>query len=411
MNRLLDFLQKRIVPIANKFQQIPFIIVLRNSMLAIIPLMIVGAIGTFITNMPFPWLNNLLEPVKPFFNALTLTTSNISGLVVALVIGFNTARHFKLDPICGIIISLAAFFAATLTDEGAFNTEVFGANGIFTAILVGYLSVCIMHLCKKYNIEIKLPDSVPTNVSASFSTILSLAISLAIFLFIRNGLGIDINSVVTTIFSPMVNILNSLPGLMLLSLCMSLFFSIGINPIVFIGMLIPILTINGQLNAQVVANGKIPGELVTWGMETIMCLGGTGATIGLVLLLTQSKSQVFKKLGRMGLAPSLFNINEPIVYGVPVIFNPIIIIPFIITPLVNIASTWFLMSNNVIGRAFIDIPWTTPPIINGFLMSGGDWRTTIWTGILVLVSVAIYYPFFKIAEKQQLIIETTERKD
>ncbi len=408
MKTLMTFLQNKVVPTANKFQQIPFIMVLRNSMLSIMPLMIVGAIGTFLINMPFPSINNFLQPIHPFLQSLTTVTSNISGIIVSIVVGYYSAKQFKLDEISGIVISVSSFMAATLTEELTISVEIFGATGLFSAIFIGFLSVYILYLTKKYNIQINMPESVPAMVSTSFSLILSLVLSVSIFLFFRVILNIDINTVINLIFSPLSKSLDTLPGLLALSFMMSLFFIIGINPIVFISMLIPILTINGELNAALALAGEQPTQLVTWGMETIMCAGGTGATLGLAILLLRSKSSVYKTLGKMAIVPSLFNINEPVVYGVPIVFNPMFIVPFILAPLVNITLTWFMMDLNLITRAFVDIPFTTPQIINGYLMSGGSITTAIWTGFLVIVSIAIYYPFFKVSEREQLKQEVSE---
>ncbi|MDF9824830.1 PTS system cellobiose-specific IIC component [Breznakia sp. PF5-3] len=408
MKKFSEFLQNKLVPITNKFAQLPFMIVLRNSVMTIVPLMIVGAIGTFMTNIPFEGIAKVVEPAAPFFSSLATVTANISGLVVAIAIGYFGAKHYKLDSIFGITTSVASFFAATLTPDLVIDTSTFGASGMFTAMIVGFFSVYIIHLCKKYHIEIKMPDGVPPMVAGSFSVIIALAISVSLVLLVRIGLDFDINAAITELFSPIANGLNTLPGYLLYSLLACLLFICGINPAVIIGFLIPVMAMNGEANAAAVAAGTQPEGFVTWGMYTIMCCGGTGSTIGLTILALFSKAKVHKTLGKISIFPGAFNINEPIIYGFPIMFNPIMIIPFILVPVINITSTWLLMSANIIGRPFVEIPWSTPPIFNGFLMSGGDLRTAVWTGVLVLISVACYYPFFKIAEKQELLNEQEE---
>lgn len=405
MNALMNFLQKRVVPASNKFASLSFMVVLRNAVSTIIPLMVVGAIGTFLANIPFEGIANLLAPAVPFFNAIATVTSNICGLVIAAAIGYFAAQHYDLDGFFGIVTSLACFFAASLTDELTIDTSVFGASGIFTAIIIGFISIYISYLCKKYHIEIKMPSSVPPMVSVSFSVILSMAISVTLILLIRIGLNVNINDSITWLLSPIANGLGTLPGLLIYSFFGSLLFICGINPAVIFGFLVPIMSLSYEANAAAMASGQLPTHFVTWGMYTIMCCGGTGSTLGLTILTVFSKSKAYKTLGRISIVPSFFNINEPMIYGFPVMFNPILLVPFIIVPMINIASTWFLMSANIIGRAYVDLPWSTPPIFNGFFMSGGDIRTAIWTGCLILISVVCYYPFFKVAEKGEIARE------
>lgn len=407
MNKLTGFLQNKMVPVTNKFAQLPFMVILRNSIMTIVPLMIVGAIGTFMTNIPFEGLANIVAPAAPFFGALATVTANISGLVVAIAMGYFGAKHYKLDSIYGITAAVATFLAATLSADLAIDPSAFGASGMFTAIIVSYLSVFIIHLCKKYRIEIRMPEGVPPMVAGSFSVIIALMISVSLVLGLRIGLDLDINSSITNLFSPIANGLNTLPGYLLYSFLGCLLFMCGINPAVIIGFLIPVMAMNAEANALAVAAGTQPEGFVTWGLYTVMCCGGTGATIGLTILSFFSKSKAQKTLGRISILPALFNINEPMIYGFPIMFNPIMMIPFIFVPMINIVSTWLLMSANIIGRPFVEIPWSTPAIFNGFLMSGGDVRTAIWTGVLILISVACYYPFFKIAEKQELQIEAS----
>lgn len=408
MNSFMDVLQNKLVPATNKFAKLSFMVILRNSVMVIMPLMIVGAVGTLMSNLPFEGLATMVEPAVPFFSALATVTANISGFAIAISVGYFGAQHFQIDPIFSILASVSSFFSATLTAELAINTEIFGASGMFTAIIIGFISTYILHLCKKYRIEIRMPEGVPPMVASSFSSIIALGISVILVLIVRIGLNLDINTIIQTIFSPLTNGLNTLPGFLLYSISACLLFLCGINPGVIIGFLIPILSLNAEANAAALAAGNLPSGYVTWGMYTIMCAGGTGSTIGLTLLSLFSKAKVYKTLGRISILPGLFNINEPMIFGFPIIFNPIMMVPFILTPVINITATWFLMEANIIGRICVDIPWSTPPIVNGYLMSAGDFRFAIWTGLIVLISTAIYYPFFKVAERQELANEKIE---
>ena len=214
MKKLTEFLQKRIVPGANKFAQIPFVAILRNSVMVVIPLMILGAVGTFMTNIPFPALAEMVAPAAPFFNALSSVTSGIAGLATAMAMGYFGAQKYKLDNIFGVITATVTFIAATLSPEMGIGAENFGASGMFTALIVGYISIYLLHLCKKYHIEIKMPEGVPPMVAGSFSVIISLGITVTLVLLLRIGLNIDINQAILSLFEPLVSSLNTLPGIL-----------------------------------------------------------------------------------------------------------------------------------------------------------------------------------------------------
>jgi Phosphotransferase system cellobiose-specific component IIC len=139
-----------------------------------------------------------------------------------------------------------------------------------------------------------------------------------------------------------------------------------------------------------------------------LTIGGTGAILGLVLCMFTAKSKRYKAMRNLGFMPSVFNISEPIMFGLPVVLNPTLMVPFIVTPMVLEFITYYLMKFGVIGMIVAQVPWTTPTVISGFLMTGGDWRASLWQLIELIVSVAAYYPFFKVLDRQELKVEQAE---
>ena len=117
------------------------------------------------------------------------------------------------------------------------------------------------------------------------------------------------------------------------------------------------------------------------------------------------KSRYYKSLGRMSFAPSLFCINEPVIFGVPMVFNPLMMLPLIITPMLLCTLSYFLMTFNIIGRPVLQIPWTMPPLLNGYFATGGNIPAALWSGVMIIISTIIYYPFFRLMEKKQLALE------
>lgn len=136
-----------------------------------------------------------------------------------------------------------------------------------------------------------------------------------------------------------------------------------------------------------------------------MCIGGTGSTLGLVIAMLRSKSKVYKSLGKMALPSGIFGINEPVIFGFPIVMNPLMMIPFVLTPMILGTLTYILMYFNIIGRVVFTVPWTIPPIIGPYLATNGNIPAAIWSACTIVISYLIYLPFFKQAEKIQLALE------
>ena len=136
--------------------------------------------------------------------------------------------------------------------------------------------------------------------------------------------------------------------------------------------------------------------------STFVNVGGTGATIALALILVNSKEPGFRKVSRLSLPTQVFQINEPIFFGIPIVLNPIFMLPYVLSALLLTAGTYLLMDWQLIQKPFVNVPWTTPPIIGHYLVTGGDWRAAVWGVASIGIAMAVYYPFAKIAERQRL---------
>ena len=156
---------------------------------------------------------------------------------------------------------------------------------------------------------------------------------------------------------------------------------------------------NGQPLPYITANGFF---------TTFVNVGGTGATIALALVLWNSKEPGFRKVSRLSLPTQIFQINEPIFFGIPIVLNPIFMIPYILNALILTASTYLLMYANVIHKPFVNVPWTTPPVIGHYLVTGGDWRAAVWGVLSIAIAMCVYYPFAKVAERQRLQAEAQQ---
>jgi PTS system cellobiose-specific IIC component len=224
---------------------------------------------------------------------------------------------------------------------------------------------------------------------------------------IRFVLGIDINAMVEALFRPLVFALNTLPGILVYAFLVTLLWSIGINGDNAMDALVaPIFLQYLTDNVAAMTAGEPLPYVTAYGFFTAFVnVGGTGATIALALIMMNSKEPGFRKVSRLSLPTQVFQINEPIFFGFPIVLNPIFMLPYILNALILTAGTYLLMQWEVIGKPFVNVPWTTPPIIGHYLVTGGDWRAAVWGALSIAIAMVVYFPFAKAAERQRLKAE------
>ena len=246
-----------------------------------------------------------------------------------------------------------------------------------------------------------MPETVPSVVYQSFLSLVPLLFLVVAFWLIRFVAGVDINQVVQAAFSPLVFALNTLPGILVYAFLVSLLWSVGINGDNALDAIVaPIfLQYLAENVAAMTAGQPLPYVTANGFFTTFVNVGGTGATLALALILVRSKDAGFRKVGRLSLPTQIFQINEPIFFGLPIVLNPIFMVPYVLNALVLTTGSFLLMSWGLIHKPFINVPWTTPPIIGHYLVTGGDWRAAVWGVVSLAIAMAIYYPFAKAAER------------
>ncbi|EOT26301.1 PTS sugar transporter subunit IIC [Enterococcus saccharolyticus] len=337
-------------------------------------------------------------------------TMGIIGLISAFGIAYSLANEYKMNAaMTGMIATVVYAMICTPVVEGKIDLNYLGTNGLFVAIIVGLLVVEICRWFDIKEIKISLPDSVPPMVAVFINTLIPLLVNIVLFY------GINILFVVTTdqifpeavmqVLTPATNIAGSLGGFLLIVTLGNILWLFGINgssiifPIVFtLG-----ITQTGY-NAEQMASGEAMTHLMNLQMFRISVMGGAGATLGLILLMMRSKVREFRTIGKLSLIPGICSINEPVIFGLPIVLNPILAIPFLAAPVVNLLLTYFAQKIHLIGVGFIIDPSFTPFFAQAYL-SSMDWRNVVFTLVLVFVSAAIYYPFFKVMEKNRLAAE------
>ena len=380
----------------SKISQNKYLIALRDGMVITVPFTIVGSIFLIINNLPFSNWGDVIAPFSGMLNSLVNVTFGMLSLIVLLGISYQMAHLNNNDIVSGMTISVISFILIMTNNKFEVDFSNFGSGGMFTAILVSIICGELLNLFYKKNLTIKLPDSVPPAVMKSFSALIPGGLTLLIVWIIRVPLNININDLITKIFAPLVVGVNSFWGIMFVCFLMCALWTLGIHGNNVVGAVSgPIFLSFLASNIEAVSKGQNPPYIVADGFLLFgMNLGGTGAIIGLAVAMLFSKSEQYKTLGKIGIFPSIFGISEPLMFGVPVVLNPLLAIPFIGIPLILQGITYFLIQFGIIGHIVAAAPWTTPPVIAGFLITGGDWRAAVWQGIEVIIAVICYLPFF-----------------
>ena len=262
-----------------------------------------------------------------------------------------------------------------------------------------------LRLLTKYHFTFKMPEQVPESVARSFEALIPAAVIITVVWFVRVWLNFDLQVQIMNLFKPIVNVTgNSLGGILIPVLFITLLWATGIHGMSIIGSLVrPIwLVLLDQNTAAVAAGHAIPNIAPEPFFQWFIWIGGAGATLSLAFLMCFSSSVYLKKVGRFSIIPGLFNINEPLIFGAPLVMNPILAIPFILAPTVAAIVAYFATVLGLVSKVYIIAPWTLPAPIGAYVATGGDWRAPILVIVNMILATFIYYPFFKAYEKKMV---------
>lgn len=411
MKKFFEWLEKYLVPPMTKLSEQRHLKAIRDGIVSTIPLIIVGSFFLVIAIPPNAYLKELVKPYVTQILFPYRLSMGIMALYASFGIAYNLAKSYKLDPLSGGTLGLAAFLLTSvpvsIEEQGwVLPLSNLGGAGMFVAILMSIFAVEILRFCKERNLTIKMPKEVPTSVANSFAALIPATFIIIPIWIIRDLLNFDIQANILKIFMPLVTAGNSLPGILVPILLITLLWACGIHGDSVVGTVarpIWLAMLDGNIAAQA-AGQAIPNIAPEPFFQWFVWIGGSGTTIGLVLLMLFSKSVYLKDVGRACLIPGICNINEPVIFGVPIMLNPLLIIPFVLGPLVCGCLTYFAMAFNLVARPVILAPWTLPAPIGAYLATGGDWKAIVLVLVNIAVTTVIYFPFFK-AYEQKLMKE------
>ena len=402
-------LAKRIVPALTALSDNVYLSAIRAGMVSVVPLTIIGGLFIIIAFLPVSGWDKIVASYLQLLQVPVTATFGVLSVFVCFSIAYDLGKQMKQEAIVSATIATVVFLMIQIKlSDLTFSMDNLGSKGLFTAIIIALVSVRVQKFFTDKNLVIRLPENVPAVVYESFLSLIPLLFLVVLFWVIRFVLGADIDRLVQTCFSPLVFALNTLPGILVYAFLVTLLWSVGINGDNAMDALVaPIFLQYLTDNVSAMTHGQPLPYVTAYGFFTAFVnVGGTGATIALALIMWNSKEPGFRKVSRLSLPTQIFQINEPIFFGFPIVLNPIFMIPYILNALILTACTYLLMHWNLIHRPFVNVPWTTPPIIGHYLVSGGDWRAAVWGAISIVIAMLVYLPFAKAAERQRLKSES-----
>ncbi|MEQ1964720.1 PTS sugar transporter subunit IIC [Xenorhabdus khoisanae] len=423
MTRIVE---SHIAPIAGKIGSQRHIIAIRDGFISAMPFLIIGSIMLIVANPPFDaqtsssfgqaWLafakTHWATITMPFF-----MTMGLMSIFVSIGTAYSLAKSYGLDGLTSALLSLMAFLLAAAPQvENKMPLDFLGGAGVFTALICAIWSVELIRLLKKYNIAIRMPSQVPPAIARSFELLYPvIGILLTVYpisLLLQSEFNLLLPAAVMQVFQPLIAVGDTLPAVMFLVLVANLLWFAGIHgDNIVTGLLNPIFMTNIAANAALMTQGMATTQILTapyWSFY--VCIGGSGSTLVLAFLYLRSRSIHLKTIGKLSVVPAMFNINEPLLFGSPVVMNPTLLIPLLIVPLVNAVLAYGALHLDLVQKMIAIAPWTAPAPIGALISAAWDYRAFVLVGVLMVIDLLIWYPFFKVYEKQ-LLAEEQQAKD
>ena len=425
MNNFIDNLAEKLTPLAGKLGSNRYLAVLRDAFMLSFPLTMFGSIVVVLNNLPF-WSDDLKGTLGGLFGNGQNATMSIMTIFVTFGIGYYLTRSYDEDGVFGGAVSLASYLILTpfnfTTAEGAevsgaLSLDRLGAKGMFIGMLAAFIAAEIYVRITKKGIVIKMPEGVPDAVARSFASLIPAISTLTVFLLL-NALvsGVfttNLHDVIYTVIqNPLVGLGSGLPATLLSLFFVQILWFFGLHGQIIVNSVMdPIWNTLALENLDAFKAGEALPHIITKPfMETFTVgLGGSGMTLMVVILMAfVMKSRQMKDIGRLAIGPGLFNVNEPVIFGLPIVLNASILIPWVLTPLIVTTINYFSMASGLVpAPTGVTVPWTVPLFFSGMMATN-----SLMGGLLQLIDVAIvgvmWYPFLKVVDKANLALTVEE---
>ncbi|CYW39104.1 lactose-specific PTS transporter subunit EIIC [Streptococcus suis] len=420
MNKLIEFIEKG-KPFFEKISRNPYLRAIRDGFIAAMPVILFSSIFLLVAFVPnifgFTWSDEAVAAImKPYGYTMGIVAVLVAGTTAkSLTDAFNRQlpKTNQINFISTMIASISGFLLlASDGIEGGFANGYMGTKGLLTAFLAAFITVNIYKVCVKNNVTIRMPDEVPPNVSQAFKDVIPYALSIFVLygidLVTRQFLGTNVAEAILKLFEPLFTAADGYVGITIIFGAYALFWFVGIHgPSIVEPAIAAITYANIETNFQLLQAGQHADKILTSGTQMfIVTMGGTGTTLVVpFMFMWLTKSKRNKAIGRASVVPTFFGVNEPILFGAPLVLNPVFFVPFILAPIANVWIFKFFVDTLKMNSFSVNLPWTTPGPL-GIVMGTNFAPLAFALAILlVFVDVLIYYPFLKVYDEQILAEE------
>ncbi len=420
MNKLIEFIEKG-KPFFEKISRNPYLRAIRDGFIAAMPVILFSSIFLLVAFVPnifgFTWSDEAVAAImKPYGYTMGIVAVLVAGTTAkSLTDAFNRqlSKTNQINFISTMIASISGFLLlASDGIEGGFANGYMGTKGLLTAFLAAFITVNIYKVCVKNNVTIRMPDEVPPNVSQAFKDVIPYALSIFVLYGIDLGtrqlVGTNVAEAILKLFEPLFTAADGYVGITIIFGAYALFWFVGIHgPSIVEPAIAAITYANIETNFQLLQAGQHADKILTSGTQMfIVTMGGTGATLVVpFMFMWLTKSKRNKAIGRASVVPTFFGVNEPILFGAPLVLNPVFFVPFILAPIANVWIFKFFVDTLKMNSFSVNLPWTTPGPLGIVMGTNFAPLAFVLAVLLVVVDVLIYYPFLKVYDEQILAEE------
>ena len=367
----------------------------RDGVVGSLPLILLGSLFLLLAQPPWPSLSRFLPPAAQLLAGYTACAGLVS-IYVCVATAFSLSKRRETDPVAGATTALAVFLVAQHPVARALPLATLGAAGLFPAFAAAIFSVEILFIFRRRGWGIKLSGGAPDVVVRSFAALLPTVSCVVLIWFVVHVVGIDLVNGIQAIFRPLLIGGDSLPAVLIVVLIDSGLWLVGVHGLSVLAAVKPLWLAALAENMAAVAAGTHPPHLFTqeffiW----FVWQGGSGNTLAFALLLLFARSRQLRLVGKAGIVPAIFNINEPLLFGAPVVMNGKLAPPFVLAPVTSVIVTWCAMHFGLVRPPYIEVVWTLPAPVGAWLSTGGDFRALVLQMMNLIIAILIWWPFLR----------------
>lgn len=407
----LGNVRARLQRIGDFFAKQRHLIAVRDGVVSALPLVITGSLFLIIAQLP-----GLEQPLKPYVPLLIVPYRALGGAIaiyVTFAAAYSLSRSYSLDMLASGLLALAAYVLAALPGPVSPPPAVpvppglplsrLGAGGIFAGLAIAIATVELQRFFVQRRLTIRMPANAPEVVIRSFAALIPSVVVLTLTFLLVHVAHVDLISLLERLSAPLVSAAETLPAALAVAGIDSGMWLLGVHASAVTATLRPVWEVMLMENQSAVGQGLTllphlaPQEFYLW----FVWQGGSGGTLALALLLFRARSAQLRNLGKVSWVPALFNVNEPLVFGVPIVLNPMLVVPFVLAPALCVITTYVSFRYNWVMRPFGQVPWTAPAPIGAFL-STRDPRAVVLQMFNLAMSMLVYWPFVRRYDRRLL---------